>query len=408
MGLPELEIAYLAIIDIAAEGAENRHVFEMCENWNRLGYKVTVFVPNTKGVPSERVGVQIVKMQTFRLKASFLLSFLFSFMSIFYLMRRFSRKGIDIVYTRQSMFEFIPVFFMKQLGVRYVAEVNGIDSEQKRLYGMAKWKIYLSEWLHTLCYCLADSIVTVTDEIRDYLAERYPKTKGKTFVLSNGANVDISIPIPKEDACRRLGLSSSCTYLVFVGSLKKWHGVENAILLLERLVRNGDKVRLLVIGDGPEKEYLENVTKTKGLEECVNFVGKVQYRRVPLYIATASACLALFDNERNDRTGLSPLKIFEYMSCAKPVVTTDVGNLRRIIERHECGIIVKPGDIDGMAEAVMRLIRDPELAKELGDNGRAAATSYYNWGMISEKVLEIICGVAKRENGTKRRRNFRR
>ena len=98
------------------------------------------------------------------------------------------------------MLEFIPLFIVKRLGMRYVAEVNGIDSEQKRLYGMAEWKIRLSEWLHGMCYNLADAIVTVTDEIREYLSRRYPKTKEKTYVVSNGANIEVSRPIKKPAA----------------------------------------------------------------------------------------------------------------------------------------------------------------------------------------------------------------
>jgi len=391
-----VNIVYLGIIDISAEAAETRHVLETCEAWNKLGHVVTLFVPNMDGKHSQRLGIQIVKMQTLRLKKSFLLTIMYNMVSIFYLLKHFSSKRIDIVYTRQSMLEFITLFFMKRLGVRYIAEVNGIDSEQKRLYGMAEWKIWLSESLHGMCYGLADAIVTVTDEIRGYLADRYPETKEKTYVVSNGANVEVSRPIKKADACRELGFDPDKIYFVFVGSLKKWHGIENAILSIERLIRQEANIMLLVIGDGPERGDLESMVARKGLERNVTFVGKVKYSRVPLYIGTATACLALFDRARNDRTGLSPLKIFEYMACGKPVVTTDVGNLINIIGHHECGVIVKPGDIDAMSEALMNLMRNPELSKKLGGNGREAAVKHYSWGVISEKLLDIMYVAEKR------------
>lgn len=390
-----MRIAYLGIIDIAAEGAETRHVFEICEAWNRQGHVVTLFVPNKKGEPSEKLSVNIVRLQTFGVKRSFLLTLIYNVISIFYLLKQYSSQRIDVVYTRQSMLEFMPLFFMKRLGVRYIAEVNGIDREQKKLYGMAEWKIRLSECLFGLCYGLADAIVTVTDEIKEYLAERYPETSEKTYVVSNGANVEISRPIKKAVACHELGFDPGKTYVVFVGSLKKWHGVENAISVVEKLVQDHENIRLLVLGDGPEKGYLRSVVVKKGLEENVAFVGKVKYDRVPLYIGMATACLALFDRERNDRTGLSPLKIFEYMACGRPVVTTDVGNLKGIIGRHNCGFIVKAGDINAMSQAVMSLVKNSELAKELGDNGREAAVRYYSWHAISEKLLNIIHGAGK-------------
>lgn len=385
-----LKIAYLGIIDVAAESAETRHVFEMCEAWNKLGHTVTLFVPKMKGEPSEKLSVKIVRMQTFGVKRNFLLTFIYNLVSIFYLLKQYSSQRIDVVYTRQSMLEFMPLFFMKRLGVRYVAEVNGIDGEQKKLYGMAEWKIRLSEWLFRLCYRLANAIVTVTDEIKEYLAERYPETRQKTYVVSNGANVEISRPIKKAVACRELGFDPGKTYVIFVGSLKRWHGVENAILAVERAIRQDSSIRLLIIGDGPERDHLRGFVAEKHLGKNVTFVGKVTYKHVPLYIGTATACLALFDRARNDRTGLSPLKIFEYMACGKPVITTDVGNLRRIIVRHHCGLIVKPGDIEAMSDALMKLVENPELAKKLGENGRKAAVRHYSWHAISEKVSDIM------------------
>ena len=385
-----MKIAYLGIIDVTAESAETRHVFEMCEAWNRLGHVVTLFVPNAEGGPSQGLGTRVVKMQTFGLRRGFLLTLVYNVVSIFYLLKEFSSKRLNIVYTRQTMLEFIPLLFLKRLGVRYIAEVNGLDSEQKRLYGMAAWKIRLSESLYGICYALADSIVAVTDEIRQYLAHRHPGTQGKTHVVSNGANVEVSKPVNKLEACRELGFDPEKTYFVFVGSLKKWHGVENAILSIERLIDDDGGTTLLIVGDGPEKAYLQRVVNRKGLNRNVAFVGQVQYRRVPLYIGAATACLALFERERNDRTGLSPLKIFEYMACGKPVVATDVGNLRRIIGRHECGLIVKPGDIDAMSEALRELARKPELARKLGENGRQAAVRHYSWSKISEQVSAIL------------------
>ena len=92
-----MNIVYLGIIDISAEGAETRHVFETCEAWNKLGHVVTLFVPNMKGEPSHRLSIQIVKMQTFWLKKSFLLTIIYNVVSIFYLLKHFSSKRVDIV-----------------------------------------------------------------------------------------------------------------------------------------------------------------------------------------------------------------------------------------------------------------------------------------------------------------------
>lgn len=89
-------------------------------------------------------------------------------------------------------------------------------------------------------------------------------------------------------------------------------------------------------------------------------------------------------------TGLSPLKIFEYMACGKPVVTTRVGGLDRLMAKHDCGIAVRAGDIEALAKAISELLSNPKLSEHYGTNGREAAVKYYSWSSISKRILEIV------------------
>jgi len=388
-----VKIVYLAIIDVTAEAAQTRHVFEVCENWIMLGHQVTLFVPDVPENPSQILCTKVVKVKTFGLKPGFFLTLVYNLAVVLYLLRHKILNGIDVVYTRNSAFEFVPIVCLKIFGVRYIAEINGLDSEQKRLYGLPEWKIRVSEWLNGICYALSDAIIVVTEQIRDFLVHRYPSAREKIHVVPNGANVEISVPIPKDTACERLALDIDHTYLVFVGTLKKWHGVENAIAAVEKLIECDDNWALLIVGDGPEKNYLQNMTIRKGLDERIMFMGKVKYDEVPFYIGAASVCLAPFDKARNDLTGLSPLKIFEYMACGKPIITTRVGGLERIIDQHECGMVVDPENVDGLVKAITKLLSEPELAEKLGKRGRRAAVEHYTWRKIGDRIIEIINSV---------------
>ena len=385
-----MKIAYLGIIDITKEAAESRHVFEVCENWQRLGHEVSLFVPEVPGRPSQSLSTRVVKVKTFGLKPSFALTMVYNFSAVFYVFKHVVSNGIDMVYSRHSMLEFIPVLCLKLFSARYATEINGLDSEQKRLYGLAKWKIQVSEYCDGLCYRLADAIVTVTDEIRGFVLSTYNLKANRVHVVSNGANVKTSRPIPKELACMKLGIDQSYTYLVFVGSLKQWHGVENAIVALKCLTGKYPTLKLLVVGDGNELENLKSLVKKEALESQVIFTGKVRYDQVPNYINAATLCLAPFDTQRNDLTGLSPLKIFEYMACGKPIVTTMVGGLERIINEHQCGCAVEPGNLKALVEGIDGLLGNPALCEKLGRNGRRAAEQFYAWPKISERILNVI------------------
>ena len=99
----------------------------------------------------------------------------------------------------------------------------------------------------------------------------------KIYVISNGANVEISRPIPRELACRTLGLDLGYIYLVFVGSMKKWHGIENAIFALKLLIGSYPKLKLLVVGDGHEVGSLKAIVEKEALRDEVIFAGKIKY-----------------------------------------------------------------------------------------------------------------------------------
>jgi glycosyltransferase involved in cell wall biosynthesis len=393
-----MKISYLAIIDITAEAAQTRHVFEVCENWCRLGQEVTLFVPHVAGKPSQRLSTKVVKVGTFGLKRSFLLNLFYNWFCIFYLLKQLYLNGIDVVYTRHSSLDFISMLFLKIFGIKYVSEINGLDSEQKRLYGVASWKVQVSEWLNGICYALANSLIAVTVEIQDFIRRRYPGVSSKVHVVSNGANTEISRPMSKDYSCGQLGLNRENTYLIFVGSLMKWHGLENATEALGMLKGRFEGLKLIIVGEGPEKPHIQDIAERKGLEKDIIFAGKVRYDEVPLYVGASSVCLAPFNRERNDVTGLSPLKIFEYMACGKPVVTTRVGGLDRLIEKHDCGVAVRAEDIEALVKAISELLLDPSLAEYYGKNGREAVVKYYSWGRISERILEIVCGVYKKKS----------
>ena len=77
------------------------------------------------------------------------------------------------------------------------------------------------------------------------------------------------------------------------------------------------------------------------------------------------------------------------MSLSKPVIASDCEPLRRIIERENCGLVFKSGDVDSLQNAIRKMLRDPELDKK-GSNGRRAIEHEYNWTLDKARLLETI------------------
>ena len=175
--------------------------------------------------------------------------------------------------------------------------------------------------------------------------------------------------------------------LIYTGNVKTYRGAHSHAGLL----RNLPDAELFMVGRcdpqlaaelkadaDPERLHLEGVG------------GYVPHQRIVSYYLRESwtAGLALFPPSRHTRRK-ELTKIFEYMAYGIPVLCADFPNLRQIVERTECGICVDPENGPAVAEAVRYLWEHPEAARQMGENGRKAARTTYNWDTQAEKLLRL-------------------
>jgi glycosyltransferase involved in cell wall biosynthesis len=114
----------------------------------------------------------------------------------------------------------------------------------------------------------------------------------------------------------------------------------------------------------------------------------VDFRGLPAFLAGARVCA--IPHRRSAYLDLSlPIKLFDYMAAGRPVVATDCRELAAFVQRERVGLVCEP-DAEDMAATLVSLLRDRELAAELGRNGRRASEERYNWGRTQDAVLEAI------------------
>jgi colanic acid/amylovoran biosynthesis glycosyltransferase len=150
----------------------------------------------------------------------------------------------------------------------------------------------------------------------------------------------------------------------------KGHGV-----LLEAAAlaaRNGVRLHLTIVGDGPRRERLAALARELGIAEHVTFAGAVSQDALPAMFAAADAfCLPSFAE------GL-PVVLMEAMATGLPAVTTGVMGIPELVRDGENGVLVPPGRADLVADALGRLARDPELRARLGRAGRARVVEAFD------------------------------
>jgi len=134
-----------------------------------------------------------------------------------------------------------------------------------------------------------------------------------------------------------------------------------------------NKVRLLIVGGGPDQEALEVHAKKMGIDEVTTFVGQVDHDDVPDYLRQLDVYIAM---SRQESFGVA---ILEASACARPVVVSDVGGLPEVVVDGETGFIVPSEDVAAAAKAILCLVFDPSLRIRMGQAGRKFVQKHYDW-----------------------------
>jgi glycosyltransferase involved in cell wall biosynthesis len=140
------------------------------------------------------------------------------------------------------------------------------------------------------------------------------------------------------------------------------------------------------VGDGEKRESIEGLVRRLNLGNDVMLTGRVSFADVPHYINAADICLAPYFDPEIDNTGISPLKIYEYMACARPVITNPVGGLGNLFDNYEAGILVESINPKLWVKPIVDLLNDPVRMAFYGANGRSATLEEFSWNAVCKKI----------------------
>ena len=379
-----MKIFYVSRINVGVEDAGTRHVWEFCRQFARLGHEVTLFIPDM-GHKRPLEGVSIIQIPS-PVKKSSATFFSFYFILAFFFIYHCLKNRPDVLYTRHQPMEWMTVWLKIIFKLVYVAEVNGRAPVEMKINRMPGWYIAAIRCVEKFCFNFSDLIVTPSPRIIDSLRKDHKLAANRFLAVTNGADPELSRPMDKIMCREKLGFDPEGKFLIFVGSLKKWHGIEKIVEIMPNLLKKIPRLYLLIVGDGENKSAIENKVRILNLENKVILTGSVSFNDVPYYINAADICLAPYFEPGLDETGISPLKIYEYLACGRPVITNPVGGLEDLFDRHEAGILVHSLSPDDWIEPIVNLINDPARMDLYGTNGRLAVLNNFSWEAVCKKI----------------------
>ena len=299
------------------------------------------------------------------------------------------RSKIDVIYERSHTFG-SGVIIGKITGIPVIVEVNGLTSEESSIcgtYGKVIQKIVY--FLEKSYFSGANKLVVVTPRLKYVLQNEYKIQPNKIRVIQNGANINLFKPMDQEIAKAELGLIQQYKYVCFVGNLVPWQGIEYLVEAAPFVIKTAPETIFLIVGDGMMYGPLQSLVKKYHLENHFYFTGSIAYDQVPKYINASDICVAPFILARNEKIGLSPLKIYEYMACGKPVIGSNINGVGDILEKSKSGISFAAENAVEFSKALIRLIKDHQIREKMGRNGRIYVLKNHSWESITLKLISL-------------------
>jgi glycosyltransferase involved in cell wall biosynthesis len=245
------------------------------------------------------------------------------------------------------------------------------------------------------CMQAADAVVTIAEAMRQDIAARGVPPE-RIHVMPNGVDPEAFQPMERDpELVHRYGLEDRFAF-GYVSNLD--HPREGQELLIEataKLRQRGRKVACLIVGDGRRREELEHLARRSGAGSDVHFTGRVPHAEVRAHYALLDAFVV---PRRNDRAAryVTPLKPFEAMAMARPLVVADLPALAEIATPGERGLAFRVEDADALATELERLMDDPELARRLGEAGRAWVLAERTWARNGARYRDLYADVLER------------
>jgi glycosyltransferase involved in cell wall biosynthesis len=366
-----------------ADGAEGIHILEMIEAFRALGHDVIVqAMAHGESRGSGHQGF-LKRLKHAIPKGAFELAGIASSMLDYVTFgRALRRHRPDFVYKRHALNDFGVLVAARHHRVPVLLEVNRLyTSDQHTRFESLRFRS-LCRFFERFAIDQASVVAAVSTPLAGFV-RALTKHPGRVMVLPNGANPELFRPRPELREKVRQELAWSDSVVVgWAGILREWHGVE----LLIRAVARVPDLKLLIIGDGPDRERLESVIERLDIAGRVMFTGRVSHADVMRYVGAVDIAVS-----SADRTGIaSPMKLLEYMAMERATVAPRSANIEDLIDDKVDGLLFEPDNEDALTGVLRRLAADETLRLRLGQQARLKVTRFRNWRRNAEIVVRAV------------------
>ncbi len=357
-------------------GAENV-VFELSRALSRMGHDVSAgIITSSLDSVNEFVNksrVSKIKTEIFSSKG------LINFKTILSIRKYVIKNNIEVINSHNYKSNFYTLLACIGLRVRKVTTFhNWLGDSLKMKFYNGLDKLLLSRF---------DRIISVSHSAMEEKLKSNRLLK-KTTVIQNGITLEnFDRSVDPDNLRSRFGISGRSKIIGSIGRLDKEKGHIYLLEAVAKIFSTNHDIELLIVGDGSLRTYLKKAAVDLNIKEKVKFLGI--RKDVPDLLKLMDIFVLPSLEEA------MPVVLLEAMAAKIPIISTEVGEVIGIIKNHGCGILVKPGDAGGLADAILRLLKDENERKDLRENAFQVVRLFSAENMATnyEQVYKNTAGV---------------
>lgn len=213
----------------------------------------------------------------------------------------------------------------------------------------------------------------------DFMRRNLKKYKAKVNYIPPGVDTKVF----------KLSKKRSTNDVLFVGRIEKnsdWKGISYLFEAISKVKKISPDINLRLVGPGDRVDYFKMYAQKLGINKNVKFVGsKINNELILEY--QSSKVIVLPSITESESFGMV---LIEAMACKKPVIGSNVGGIPYVIDNEQNGLLVPPKDPQALADAIIKILTNPQLAKKMGENGYKNVKENFIWDKQIEKTKKII------------------
>lgn len=292
------------------------------------------------------------------------------------------RAPFDFIYERYALFSTSGIRAAAALRIPCAVEVNSpLVVEQGKYRSLEN--IGRAREVEQEVFTNASKLFCVSDQMRDY-AVNHGANPDNSSVVPNAIDPLLFKPVGPRIQLREI---ENKFVVGFVGSLKSWHGIDVLVEAFRDFAKLHEDVHLLVVGDGPQRDWFEGYLAGSSLAEKVTLTGWLSHDELPAWLRAMNVAVAPYPSI--DDFYFSPLKLYEYLACGVPVVASRIGQIDSALCHGENALLVAPGSVAEFYEALNRLYLDKALRNRLGSSGFDSVRGQ-TWSHNADRVVRTV------------------